>query len=341
MTSTTAPEPLEALPIPDGAIELDGRSEGLSHRQLVVSALQQALAERRLVLPLGPETSLAEEGRLLVLNRFALLLASAGIGSDQLPIDRRSLLDPSTSPQLLLAALVDEENGVVAFPGVLTGSEFVELARQSDLGAASNGEPLLLETESFRGGIDRLFTLVQLLEPEAIARVALAPAAEASGQRAVRIADWLRGQVDGALTELFGAQWQPLTQGAFRGSPVAASANGLALVAIPLGLDGNQLVCGQAAERCLERFVLQMLAIGADPARPDGLVLRLSGAMAGDLLPDGLAIAARQGSHEQRQEAAASTYLELVFSSTAALIEVHLAFPGSSDLVLPPLQLPG
>jgi len=122
---------------------------------------------------------------------------------------------------------------------------------------------------------------------------------------------------------------------------VAPEAEALALVAIPLGLDQAQLVCGQEAERSLERFVLQMLATGSDPSKPDGLVLRLTGAISGDLLPDGLQISARQGSHEQRQVAASNTAIELVFHANGSLIDVVLSYPGSTDLVLPPLQLPG
>ena len=63
--------------------------------------------------------------------------------------------------------------------------------------------------------------------------------------------------------------------------------------------------------------------------------------MAGDLLPDGLTITVRQGSHEQRQSASGSTQIELMFAGGAELIDVSLSYPGSSDLVLPPLQLPG
>ncbi|MEI8250176.1 MAG: hypothetical protein WCF98_03295 [Synechococcus sp. ELA057] len=336
MTSELTPEPLEALPMPAGAIELPDSGDGLSPRQMVVAALQQGMAERRLALPLGPQTALDEEGRLLSLNRFAVQLACCGISSDQIAIDSQPWHEAAMAPQLLLAALVDEENGVVSFPGVLTGPEFVELARRQARGSA----PLLLDTDAFQGGLERLLTLVQLLEPQALARVSLAEGPEAAALPVVAIVDWLQGQVDGALQQLFGARWEPVTQGAFRGA-VAPDFEAMALVAIPLGLDGSQLVCGRAAETCVERFVLQMVATGSEPARPTGLVLRLSGAMAGDLLPDGLQLHARQGSHEQRQVAQGSTSLELVFGAGTALIAVSLTYPGSSDLVLPPLQLPG
>jgi len=330
--------PMEVLPMPPGAIELPVDQPWPSERALAVAALRQVLAEQPTALPLGPETAAEDGGRLLSLNRFALQLATSGISADQITVDAKPWAEQATAPQLLLAAQVDEENAVVAFGGVLTGPEFVALARVAE----RNGDQLLLDAGVFKGGVQRLFTLVQLLEPAALPRLALTGVVGTVQRQVVAIADWLGGQLDGALQQVFGAQWQPITQGAFfSGSAAAAERDALALVAIPLGLEASQLVCGQAAEGCIERFVLQMVATGADPARPDGLVLRLTAAMTGDLLPDGLVITARQGSHEQRQSASSSTQMELVFGGGAELIDVSLSYPGSSDLVLPPLQLPG
>jgi len=329
---------MEVLQMPAGAIELPVDQPWPSERALAVAALRQVLASQVSALPLGPESAAADDGRLLSLNRFALQLATSGIASDQIAVDAKPWAEEATAPQLLLAAQVDEENAVVAFAGALTGSEFVALARAAE----RNGDQLLLDADAFTGGVERLLTLVQLLEPAALPRLALTGVLAGAQRQVVAVADWLGGQLDGALQQVFGAQWQPLTQGAFfGGGAAAAETDALALVAIPLGLDGSQLVCGQAAEGCVERFVLQMVATGADPAQPDGLVLRLTAAMAGDLLPDGLAITAHQGSHEQRQCADSSTQIELVFGGGAELITVSLSYPGSSDLVLPPLQLPG
>jgi len=337
-TPMPPPDPLEALPLPLGAIELPIDQQALTARALAVAALRQALAERQLNLPFGPALGAEEEDRVLSLNRFAVQLVTSGIGSDQFAVNGVPWAAVGTAPQLVLAAQVDEENDVVWFAGVLTGEEFVSLAR----GAERSGDQLVLDISSFRGGLDRLLTLVQLLEPAALPRLALSgTSAQLKGQ-VIAVADWLNGQVDGVLQQLFGAQWQPLTQGAFLGSSVAATeADALALVAIPLGLEADQLVCGEAAESCIERFVLQMLATGSDPARPDRLVLRLVSAMAGDLLPDGLVLTASQGSHEQRQTANGSTLIELTYQASSDLIEVSLSYPSSSDLVLPPLQLPG
>jgi len=328
---------MEVIPMPLGAIELPADQTWRSERALAVAALQQVLASQSKALPLGPETAADDDGRLLSLNSFALQLVTGGLLADQIAVDAKPWAEEATAPQLLLAAHVDEENAVVAFGGVLTGAEFVALARDAE----RSGDQLLLDAAAFKGGVERLLTLVQVLEPAALPRFALAGGVDLQRQ-VVAIADWLGGQLDGALEQIFGAQWQPVTQGAFfSGGAAAAERDALALVAIPLGLDGVQLVCGQAAENCIERFVLQMVATGSDPARPDGLVLRLIASMAGDLLPDGLTITARQGSHEQRQSASGSTQIELMFAGGAELIDVSLSYPGSSDLVLPPLQLPG
>ena len=132
----------DLLPLPAGAIELPAGTPAASLRSLAVTALRQALAERRLSLPLGPETAADVDGRLLSLNRFGLQLATAGLSADQITIDPAPWAEVATAPQLLLAALVDEENDVVWFPGVLTGQEFVTAAKSAEL----QGDQLLLET---------------------------------------------------------------------------------------------------------------------------------------------------------------------------------------------------
>lgn len=324
--------------MPAGAVELSADSSWPSERALAVAALRQVLANRGGGLPFGPETAAEEEGRLLTLNRFVLQLATSGLMADQIAVDVAPWAEEATAPQILLAAHVDEENAVVSFGGVLTSEEFVALAASAE----RNGDQLLLEADAFKGDLERLFTLVQLLDPSALPRLSLRRTADALLQPVVAIVDWLNGHIDAALQQVFGAHSQPLMEGAFRsGTASVTDADALALVAIPLGLNGNQLVCAEAADRCIQRFVLQMVATGVDRAHPTGLRLLLRAALEGDLLPDGLGITARQGSHEQRQSSDSSTLIELVFSGGEALIHVTLSFPGSSDLVLPPLQLPG
>jgi hypothetical protein len=338
MSSPTPIEPLEAFPMPVGAIELDDSAAALSARSLAVAGLQQALRDRRLPLPLGPETALGDAQRLLSLNRFAVQLATGGVLADQLEIDATPWDSEATAPQLLLAALVDEENAVVAFPGVLTGAEFLELARSAE----RSDQAVLLDPLAFHGGVDRLLTLVQLLEPEALPYLSLTPAAQASAGSVVAVIDWLRGQLDEAFSAL-GGELTPVAAGAFRSGVVASQAaeQALAMLVIPFGLSGDQLVSGDAARRCVRKFQLALIPTGPDHAtHPTGLVVRLSSAVPGALLPDGLQLEARQGSHRQTITSAMSTELELVFQASDQLLDVSLRYGEAEPVELPSLQLP-
>jgi len=338
MSSPTPIEPLEAFPMPVGAIELDDSAAALSARSLAVAGLQQALRDRRLPLPLGPETALGDAQRLLSLNRFAVQLATGGVLADQLEIDATPWDSEATAPQLLLAALVDEENAVVAFPGVLTGAEFLELARSAE----RSDQAVLLDPLAFHGGVDRLLTLVQLLEPEALPHLSLTPAAQASAGSVVAVIDWLRGQLDEAFSAL-GGELTPVAAGAFRSGVVASQAaeQALAMLVIPFGLSGDQLVSGDAARRCVRKFQLALIPTGPDHAtHPTGLVVRLSSAVPGALLPDGLQLDARQGSHRQTITSAMSTELELVFQASDQLLDVSLRYSEAEPVELPSLQLP-
>ena len=338
MTNPVPIDPLEAFPMPEGAIELDDSTASLGARSLAVAGLQRALRDRKLSLPLGPETALGDAQRLLSLNRFGVQLATAGLLADQLVIDGAPWLSEATAPQLLLAALVDEENAVVAFPGVLTGAEFIELARRAE----RSEEAVLLDPLAFRGGVDRLLSLVQLLEPEALPRLSLAPAAQAAAGSVVAVIDWLRGQLDEALSTL-GGELTPVAAGAFRSGAVASEAaeQALTMLVIPFGLSGDQLVSGDAARRCVRKFQLALIPTGPDHAtHPTGLVVRLSSAVPGALLPDDLQLDARQGSHRQTITSAMSTELELVFQASDQLLDVSLRYGETGLVELPSLQLP-
>jgi hypothetical protein len=198
---------MEVLPMPSGAIELPLDSAWPSKRALAVAALRRVLAAQPTALALGPETAADDDDRLLSLNRFALQLATSGISADQIAVDAKPWEEAATGPQLLLAAQVDEENAVVAFGGVLTGPEFVALARA----AKRHGDQLLLDAGAFKGGVERLLTLVQLLEPDAIPRLALTGEVSA-GRAVIAVADWLQGRLDGALSALGGVLLPPAVQ---------------------------------------------------------------------------------------------------------------------------------
>lgn len=338
MTGSTLPEALEAFPIPAGAVLLDAW-EGQGSRELAIAALRQELRRRQLALPLGPELDPADPERLLSLNRFALQLTTAGLLADQVAVAQSFWRDAATAPQLLLAALVDEETGVVQLQGVLTAEE---LQQQLPL-ADQHNDQWLLDTAAFAGGVDRLLTLVQLLEPQALPRLALA-APPAPLAPLVVISDWLQGQLDQALLAL-GAELQPASAAAFRSAAAAAGelASGAALtvLAIPLGINpSGELVSGENARHCIETFQLLLAPTRSEPSSdsPGGLVLRLTGALAGDLLPDGLTLEAQQGSHRQSATTEGSSVIEFSFHGREP-ISVALAPRNGLPLQLPPLLL--
>lgn len=339
MSPSALPEPLEAFPIPDGSVLLDRWDESSSERELAIAALQQELQQRQLALPLGPELGLTDPERLLNLNRFAIQLATAGLLADQIAVTQQHWQSAVTAPQLLLAALVDGDNGVVHLQGVLTGAEL-----QQQLAAAEQADGCwLLDTGVFTGGLDRLLTLVQLLDPAALPRLALA-AKPARTAVVIAAADWLRGQLDQALAAL-GAELVPASAASFRAASTSSeltAGNPLAILSIPLGLtpDGV-LVTGEEARQCIETFQLLLIPscrLGTGES-PDQLILQLTGRLSGDLLPDGITFTAVQGRLRQSASTGQSYALSLAFSGQEP-ISVVLQSPSGAELQLPPLQLP-
>lgn len=338
MTASALPEPLEAFPIPEGAVVLEpGQSwEALSERELAIAALQQAMKERLLALPLGPQGDLANPEQQLVLNRFAVQLVASGVLSDQIAVPLAPWPAEATAPQLLALALVDSENGVVHWPGVLTNQEALAALRGAERQGTGESATAVLEVEAFGGGLERLFTLVQLLDPAALPRLALPSLARS----VVQVRDWLHGQLDDLLAGLGGTLQPAFLAAGFR-STAAGTREGdqaLALLSIPVGISPEgQLVSGDAASSCIERFRLLLIPSGSDI--PDALLLRLIPEVEGDLLPVDLTLSASQGSSSQSLSVSLSSQLDLRFPASEALIEVSLTYPGSAPLTLPPLQL--
>ncbi|CAI8156017.1 MAG: Uncharacterised protein [Prochlorococcus marinus str. MIT 9215] len=325
---------MEAFPIPEDAIQLPRPAPGESRRSYVIQALQQALTNRRLSLSLGPETALLDDTRLLQLNQWAVQVNTAGFLADEVDLDLTPWREDGAAPQLSIAALVDLENDLVAIAGVCTNAEMQDLAKEQDL----TGSHLSLDTSCFRGGLDRLLMLVQVLEPSAISRQALSTAQHRLGQKVIAISDWIQGQIDQALSRA-GASLQPLSAGAFRSASVENQPeNARALLSIPLGLNNKgEIVSGEAANICIEQFQLQLLPIGSGDA-PEALTVRLCGSISGDLLPDGLILKGQQGLSEQTLRSSGELTLELTLSERDATVELAVIY-GDAEFKLPALLI--
>ena len=335
MTSSPDHDLLEAFPIPEGCIALPPTELARSRRASVVEALQLAIQERDPTLPLGPQTALDDDERLLVLNRFGLQLSIGGFLSDELDLNLQPWRDSNAAPHLAVGALVDDDNGLVLIQGVLTGEELHRLVSEESPSEAS----LTVAVNAFHGGIQRLFTLVQLMEPAAL------PAVDwrSEGQRLLdgvaSVVGWLKGQLADSLADL-GGQLQPVSAGAFRSTADSnLPADAGAVLNIPLGLNSNDaLETGEGSQDCIERFQLRLILLGGVDSSTR-LMLQICPELPGDLIPDGLELRLVQGGREQRQTSSNDQQLELIANEDDSLLSITVCYGDAPPLRLPPLQL--
>lgn len=314
------------IPLPDDALLLaDQAAAEATPSSLAVLALQQQMAAIGLSLPLGPSLGLDDPERLLLLNGFRVQLVCAPYGADTLRAASAPWQQAGEAPHFLLAAWVEEELQVVRILGVLTNGEVIQLVKAGAGG--KEADTIALSLARFQGGVDRLLSLVQLLDSRTMPLHGLAP---------LPVSPWLQGLIDGALLAL-GAQLQPASTLVFRGSSLAdaEATDVLAVLAIPLGVVGDALCWGEARAGAIERFQLQLIACGESSPSPTRLRVRLVPQLAGDVLPDGLRLVAGP----RAAVSGTSQGLELEVSGSQAPIQIAVEWKGE-QLRLPPLLLP-
>lgn len=321
------------LPLPEDALTLADRvPPGSTPRALAVHALQEHMTALGLSLPLGPTLALEDPERLLVLNGFRVQLVCTPYGADRLSTDSGPWRQAEQAPHFLLAAWVEDDLQLVWMPGVLTNGEVIDQATTANSGG---GVALELELERFHGGVDRLLSLVRLLDPRSMPLRGLQPGRMAPREpEALPITDWLRGVIDDALLAL-GAQLLPAGGAVFRtAAPAGVDRTALAILAIPLGVVNDALCWGEARAGAIERFQLQLIACGDGSTAPDALRVRLVPQLAGDVLPDGLRLVAGP----RAAVSAISQGLELEVSGSQTPIQIAVEW-GGTQLRLPPLLL--
>jgi hypothetical protein len=333
--TTSQPEPIRSalLPIPEGAMLLPLDQQEGTARELAIAALRQALAAQQLQdIPLGPALAGEEPSRLLHLNHFAIQLACTGLFHSEVSIDAAAWREQAAAPQLLLAAAVDLDNRVVAFPGVLTAEEFVALAGED---SGEEGAKISVPLERFQGGLKRLLTVVELMDLDAIPRRALRPAISARvGDGVVAVLDWLRGQIDETLMAL-GGELRPVAAGAFRSAEASAQMGEpiAALLWLPIVIEHDGLRLGPAARRGQETLRLEVLAAGEAPNCH--LRFRLLGDPPGALLPDGLTLTASSAEHSVSERSDCSLALDLAFPPSTQAVELAISVADQLPLRLP------
>jgi hypothetical protein len=160
-------------------------------RALALLALRRWLKQRKASVVVGPEIEPEDPDRLLAIGGRATQLLCTSALAEEVAVPLKPWEQIATAPQLALLALVDEENGVVEFPGVLDAAGMVaELRKLRDCGQEALEVPVVL----FEGGLERLLRWVTLLGPDALPRAGLSGMANAGlGARSVSggLQQWL------------------------------------------------------------------------------------------------------------------------------------------------------
>ena len=166
MTKNKSNDSFDIFPLSQEAVFVESE-EILTHKELIVKALEKVLKDRDLDMPLGPQLDLYNPDRTIILNKFEVQIVSSGILSDEVQIRKDFWKSKIRSPQLVLAALIDDDTNIVYFKGMLTGSELKNLVKNEN----SNQDTFVVKTKKFKGGIDRLLRSVRILNTEAVERV--------------------------------------------------------------------------------------------------------------------------------------------------------------------------
>ena len=149
--------------IPEEAILLDKSVKFGEERKAVLEALRLSIKERKLNYGIGPLTDLGNPLKNIRINNFSIKIITTGIYADEVEIKPNEIEYKHCPPQLILLAQIDDEYDYVFFKGVLTAEEFSKLVPQR-----INNDYFSLEVDCFKGGINRFFTFIQVLNPEFI-----------------------------------------------------------------------------------------------------------------------------------------------------------------------------
>lgn len=146
-------------------------------RAMALIALRRWLKERRAEVTVGPELEPEAPERLLALNGRATQLLCCTPLNEEVEVPLAVWQQSETAPQLLLLAEVDEDNGLVRFPGVLAAAAFAQVRHSIRVEARDVAE---IPVERFGGGLETLLRWMTLLKPSALSRLDLTNSASSS-----------------------------------------------------------------------------------------------------------------------------------------------------------------
>ena len=158
----------EAKPISDSAVSIDiEKVKSLDQASIV--ALKKVISDENLNLEVKLISSIKDLDCLVEINKFYIQIVITGISSDEAIIPLKRWYKKNSAPQLILAMSIDEENGLIEFPGLITEKEFKALIKEPN----PKNKYVNIPINSFKGGINRLLSMIQILDLEALSREGL------------------------------------------------------------------------------------------------------------------------------------------------------------------------
>ena len=158
----------EAKPISDSAVSINiEKVKSLDQASIV--ALKKVISDENLNLEVKLISSIKDLDCLVEINKFYIQIVITGISSDEAIIPLKRWYQRNSAPQLILAMSIDEENGLIEFPGLITEKEFKALIKEPNL----KNKYVNIPISSFKGGINRLLSMIQILDLEALSREGL------------------------------------------------------------------------------------------------------------------------------------------------------------------------
>ena len=158
----------EAKPISDSAVSIDiEKVKSLDQASIV--ALKKVISDENLNLEVKLISSIKDLDCLVEMNKFYIQIVITGISSDEAIIPLKRWYKKNSAPQLILAMSIDEENGLIEFPGLITEKEFKALIKEPN----PKNKYVNIPINSFKGGINRLLSMIQILDLEALSREGL------------------------------------------------------------------------------------------------------------------------------------------------------------------------
>ncbi len=157
----------EYITYPEESVLLDFNLS-LSHWELSIEALKQVIKDR----DFSKEIKIKKQNKYkksLTINDLHIQIALCGLGAEEVSIPLDIWESARTAPQVILVAQVDDENNIVHFPGILTGSNFIKYIRNN----VSKGSTISTPISEFEGGVDILFSYVKFFNKNYLPRIGL------------------------------------------------------------------------------------------------------------------------------------------------------------------------